>query len=64
VVKIKVNALKFEVIPIIQNSLSQTHNQLESILAPPCGSDDILNQHLSMMTKKKRKRKDQICFCK
>jgi len=41
--KIKVRELEFEIIPIIQNSLSQTHEQLESLLALPCSSDDFLN---------------------
>jgi len=42
-VKIKVSVLEFEVIPIIQNSLFQTHEQLESLLALPYNSDDFLN---------------------
>jgi len=33
--KIKVSELEFEVIPIIQNSLSLTHNHLESLSASP-----------------------------
>jgi len=43
VLKIKVSELEFEVIPIIQNSLYQTHTYLESLSAPPCSSDDFLN---------------------
>jgi len=42
VLKIKFNELEFEVILIIQNSSSQTHNNLESLSAP-CSSDDFLN---------------------
>jgi len=40
VLRIKVSELEFEVIPIIQNSLSLTHNHSESSSASPCSSDD------------------------
>jgi len=40
VLKIKVSELEFEVIPIIQNFLSLTHDHLESLSASPCSSDD------------------------
>ena len=40
VLRIKVSELEFQVIPIIQNSLSLTHNHLESLLASPSSSDD------------------------
>jgi len=43
VLKIKVSELEFEVILIIQNSLSQTPNHLEFLSAPPYTSDDFLN---------------------
>ena len=43
VLKIKVSELEFEVIPIIQNFLSQTHNHLESLSTPPYSSNDFLN---------------------
>ena len=45
VLKIKVSELQFEVIFIIQNSLSQTQH-LESSLSPPRNIDDLLNQPL------------------
>jgi len=57
VLKIKVSELEFEVIPIIQNSLSQTHHQLESLSTPPYNNDHFLYQLFSVMTKGERKRK-------
>jgi len=42
VLKIQVSELEFEVIPIIQNSLSLTHNYLESLSASSYSSDDFL----------------------
>jgi len=41
VLKIKVSELEFEVIPIIQNSLSQTHDELESFSTLAYNSDDL-----------------------
>jgi len=55
--KIKIIELDFEVILTIQNALSQTHGQLESLLAPPCSSGDFLKKPLFVMTERGRKRK-------
>jgi len=57
VLRIKVSELEIEVIPIIQNSLSLTHDHLESLSASPCSSDDFFKLNPFCDDKKGGKRK-------